>query len=249
MVSVMLDVEDNTELRALITGASSGIGRAIAIAIAATGGVLCLVGRDRERLEKTALAVRPMARGVTTFPADLSADGDIAELVRHVEEKVGSINVLIHCAAAHVTGSVADVSVNHLDLLYRTNVRAPYAVTRALLTMLKAASGQVVFVNSSQGLHARGNVAAYAATKHALKAVADSLRDEVNGDGIRVLSIYPGRTATPTIEALYKVEGKTYHPGVLLQPCDIARVIVNLLKLPRTAEVTDLEIRPQVKSY
>lgn len=245
----MLDVEDNTKLCALVTGASSGIGRAIAIAIAATGGVLCLAGRDRERLEKTAFAVRPMACGVTAFAADLSVDRDIAALVKHVEEKVGSINVLIHCAATFVTGSVDDVSADHLDLLYRTNVRAPYAVTRALLSMLKSAKGQIVFINSSQGLQARGNVAAYAATKHALKAIADSLRDEVNGDGIRVLSIYPGRTATPTIEALYKIERKTYRPSLLLQPSDIAQVIVNLLKLPRTAEVTDLEIRPQVRSY
>jgi NADP-dependent 3-hydroxy acid dehydrogenase YdfG len=245
----MPDAEDKSELCALVTGASSGIGRAIAIAIAATGGVLCLVGRDRERLKKTALVARPMAREVTTFSADLSVDQNITELVKHVEEKVGSINVLIHCAAAHVTGPVDDVSVDHLDLLYRTNVRAPYALTRALLPMLKPAKGQIVFVNSSQGLQARGNVAAYAATKHALKAIADSLREEVNENGIRVLSIYPGRTATPTIEALYKIKGQTYRPDLLLQPGDIAQVIVNLLGLPRTAEVTNLEIRPHIKSY
>jgi NADP-dependent 3-hydroxy acid dehydrogenase YdfG len=77
--------------------------------------------------------------------------------------------------------------------------------------------------------------------------VTDSLRDEVNGCGIRVLSIYPGRTATPMQHSVYQVEGEVYQPERLLQPGDIATAVVHALSLPKTAEVTDIFIRPMLK--
>jgi len=126
-------------------------------------------------------------------------------------------------------------------------VRGPYLLTQCLLPLLRRRPGQVVFINSSAGLTARANVGQYAATKHALKAVADSLRDEVNRDGVRVLSVFPGRTATPTQEALHRLEGRPYRPERLLQPADVAAVVVHALGLPRTAEVTEIKIRPLVK--
>jgi NADP-dependent 3-hydroxy acid dehydrogenase YdfG len=122
-------------------------------------------------------------------------------------------------------------------------------LTQALLPLLKSRQGQIVFINSSQGLQARGNSGPFAATQHALKAVTDSLRQEVNADGIRVLSVYPGRTATPRIQALYEVERRAYRPELLLQAEEIAQVVLNALLLPRTAEVTNVEIRPLIKSY
>ena len=87
----------------------------------------------------------------------------------------------------------------------------------------------------------------HAAAQAALKAFADSLRDEVNEYGIRVLSIMPGRTATPRVEQTSTVEGRPYRPEQLLQPEDVAEIACNALLLPRTAETTDLFIRPMVK--
>jgi NADP-dependent 3-hydroxy acid dehydrogenase YdfG len=78
--------------------------------------------------------------------------------------------------------------------------------------------------------------------------MSDTLRDEVNGDGIRVLTVYPGRTATPRQERIFAMEGRAYTPERLLQPQDIAAMIVASLKLPRTAEVTNLTIRPMQKA-
>jgi NADP-dependent 3-hydroxy acid dehydrogenase YdfG len=104
-----------------------------------------------------------------------------------------------------------------------------------------------VFVNSSVGLNARANVGQYAATKHALKALADSLRDEVNADAVRVLSVFLGRTATPMQASVHEMEGKEYHPERLLLPEDVAAVVINALSLPRSAEVTDINIRPLIK--
>lgn len=239
----------NRDLSAVVTGASSGIGRAIALSIAASGGSVCLVGRNAERLKATAEAAQPCACLVSLFQADLGLDGAVADLARHVEKSFASFNTLIHCAGAHAVGRIEDLSVDQLDLLYRMNIRMPYALTQALLPLLKARRGQIVFINSSQGLQARANAGAFAATQHALKAFADSLRQEVNADGVRIVSVYPGRTATPRIEALSQTEGQTYQPELLLQPEDIAKVVAHVLQLPRTAEVTNIEIRPLIKSY
>jgi NADP-dependent 3-hydroxy acid dehydrogenase YdfG len=102
----------------------------------------------------------------------------------------------------------------------------------------------VVFVNSSAALSARANVGQYAATKHALKAVADSLREEVNAAGVRVLSLFVGRTATRMQAELHAVEGKAYDPESLIQPEDVAALAVHALALPSTVEVTDIVLRP-----
>jgi NADP-dependent 3-hydroxy acid dehydrogenase YdfG len=117
------------------------------------------------------------------------------------------------------------------------------------LPSLVAARGQIVFINSSVGQSVkRPEVAQYAATKHALRAIADSIREEVNPKGVRVLSLYLGRTATPMQEAVAREEGRNYNPESLLQPDDVAEVVVHTLTLPRTAEVTDISIRPMLKS-
>ena len=113
--------------------------------------------------------------------------------------------------------------------------------------MIKPRKGQIVFINSSAGLRASGNLGQYAATKFALKAIADSLREEVNGEGVRVLSVYPGRTATPMQSAVHKLEGREYHPELLMQSADAAAVVVNALSLPGSAEVTEIFVRPMSK--
>jgi NADP-dependent 3-hydroxy acid dehydrogenase YdfG len=235
--------------RSVITGASSGIGKAIALAIASKGGSVCLVGRNEGRLEATAEICRRTAHSVLVQDADLSTDSGIVALTHRVEQEFKALDVLVHCAGVHATGSFEKTPVDQLDVLYRTNVRMPFALTQALLPLLKSQQGQIVFVNSSQGLQAKSNTGLFAATQHALKAIADSLREEVNADGIRVLSIFAGRTATPRMKALYQAEGRPYQPVLLLQAEDIAQIVLDTLLLPRTAEITNIQVRPQIKSY
>ena len=238
-----------SDLKAVITGASSGIGRAIATAIASTGSSVCLVGRDSERLEAVAKTARTTSRVVIVHKTDLNVDGAIEGLAHRIREEFITLDILVHCAGAYSMGTLENTPVQQLDTLYRTNVRLPFLLTQALLPLLKARQGQIVFINSPQGLHAKANTGPYAATQHALKAITDSLRDEVNADGMRVLSIYPGRTATPRMKAIYEIEGRPYKPELLLQAEDIAQIVLNVLLLAPTAEVTNLEIRPRIKSY
>lgn len=105
-----------------------------------------------------------------------------------------------------------------------------------------------MFINSSQALRATAGLGQYAATKHAMKAVADSLRDEVNADGVRVTSIFLGRTASERQRAVFATERRTYPPERLIQRADVAQVVLSLLRLPRTAEVTDIVMRPMQKT-
>ena len=231
----------------VITGASSGIGRAIALGLAAQGSTLCLIGRRIETLEAVAEAAHALTASTRCYCADLSLDEQVRALAVQLTE-VGRIDVLIHSAGAMALGPIESAAVEELDRQYRVNVRAPYLLTQALLPALKRSHGQIVFINSSAALNARANVSQYAASKAALKAIADSLRDEANAAGVRVLSVYPGRTASPMQAAVHALEGKVYAPERLMQPEDVAAAVINALSLPRSAEVTDIHIRPMLKS-
>ena len=233
---------------AVVTGASSGIGKAIALGLAAHGATLCLVGRKVETLDAVADAARVNAAQVITLQADLMRDEDIQGIAEYLQQKFGRVNILIHSAGIISIGRFDCTPVEDFDLQYKINVRAAYILTQTLLPLLRSRQGQIVFINTSLGLNAKANVGQYAATKHALRALADSLREEVNPDGLRVLSLFLGRTASPMQAALHEVEKKAYFPEKLMQPADVAMVVVNALSLPRTAEVTDISIRPLMKT-
>lgn len=234
---------------AVITGASSGIGQAIALALAGQGATLCLVGRSLEKLETVAGRARASASQVRCYPVDLMIDHDIQRLAGCLMRDFGKLDILIHSAGFLSLGPLEKASLEDLDRHYRINLRAPYALTQALLPMLRPAQGQIVFINSSVAMmNGRAAQSQYAATKHGLKAMADSLREEVNADGIRVLSVYPGRTATPMQARVHELEGGVYRPERLMQSGDIAHTVVNALALPPSAEVTDIRIRPLMKS-
>lgn len=233
---------------AVVTGASSGIGKAIALGLAEQRVTLCLVGRNLEALEAVAETAKATASKVLLYQVDLTLDEDIQQLKTRLEQDVGEVDLLVHSAGVITLGQMKTASLEDFDWQYRVNVRAPYALIQALLSAIALRQGQIAFINSTVGLNARGGVGQYAATKHALKAIADSLREEVNADGVRVLSIYPGRTASPMQASVQEIEGREYQPDRLLQPEDVAAVVLNALSLPRTAEVTDINIRPLKKT-
>ncbi|HKU26847.1 MAG TPA: SDR family NAD(P)-dependent oxidoreductase [Candidatus Sulfotelmatobacter sp.] len=234
---------------AVVTGAGSGIGRAIATALGGQGATVGLVGRTQAKLQDAAAGFATNGRAPVVLPTDLSADEQQDALKAEVERRFGQVDVLVMCAGEIAHGPVESAPVADFDKLYRANVRANYRLVQNLLPMLRKRPGQIVFINSSVGLSARPNVAQFSATQHALRALTDALRAEVNADGIRVLSVYPGRVATPRQEKLYAKQANDYKPELLLQPEDIASIVLSALTLPRTAEVTEISIRPLAKSY
>jgi NADP-dependent 3-hydroxy acid dehydrogenase YdfG len=229
---------------AVVTGASSGIGKAIALSLAEHGATVCLVARRLEELEAIASSSQAIPPELLPYQADLTRDEDLNRLVTRLRANFEHIDIIVHSAGVYARDLLARAPIADLERQYRTNVLAPYALTQALLPMLPSQRGQIVFINSTAGLVARENVSQYAATKHALKAIADSLREEVNQDGIRVLSVYLGRTATPLQARVHAMENKTYRPENLMQADNVAAMILSALSLPRTAEVTEIRMRP-----
>jgi NADP-dependent 3-hydroxy acid dehydrogenase YdfG len=235
---------------AVVTGASSGIGRAVALELVTQGATVLAIGRDETRLAELAKE----ADGPGTLVAerlDLTDDAALDAFAAGVTASHGRLDHLVHSAGSYVRALVAESSLDAFDAQYAANVRAPFALTRALLPALRAAGGSrgadIVVVNSSQGVRATGGTSQFAATQHAMRAIADTLRQEVNADGIRVCTIHLGRTATPRQEAIYAQEGRVYRPELLVQPEDVGQVVVGVLALPATAEVTEIHLRPAKK--
>lgn len=219
---------------AVVTGASSGIGAAIAAALAAAGATV------------HALARAPGPAPFTWHAVDLAEDQAIHDFTAPLA--AGPLDILVHSAGLLTSGQVATTPIADLDHQHRINLRAPYLLTQGLLPALTRTRGQIVFLNSSVWDNARAGMSGYAASKYALKALADCLRAEVNPAGLRVLSVFPGRTASRMQAEVHAAQGAAYAPSALLQPEDIATSVLSALALPRTAEITDLHIRPAQKS-
>lgn len=229
--------------RVVITGASSGIGRAVALGLARQEAVLHVLGRNEAALTELARQARSWGGEAHVHPVDLTEEGALRETAAALGAR-GGIDVLIHSAGAVSLAPVAEATMADFDLQYTLNVRVPFLLTQLLLPNLKRTRGQIVFINSGAGLSAHAAWSQYAASKHALKAVADALREEVKEDGVRVVSIYPGRTASPMQARVHELEGREYEPERFVQPESVAAMVLAALSLPPTAAVTDLSVRP-----
>jgi NADP-dependent 3-hydroxy acid dehydrogenase YdfG len=232
---------------AVITGGGSGVGAAIALALARAGVDVHLVGRNPQKLESVSAKARSLGVNAACHSHDLATGSGQMEAAQQLALNLAQLDILVQAAGVYAASSIEQASLADFDRQYQTNVRAPYVLAQSLLPLLKMRAGQVVFINSSSGIAAKANAAQYDSTKHALRAIADSLRAEVNPHGVRVLSVYPGRTASEMQEQIFGTEDRPYRPELLLQPDDIASVVLNSLCLARTAEVTDVHIRPMNK--
>ena len=214
----------------LITGATRGIGRALVDLLSPSESLIAL-GRTSDSLAGLAVDRR--------IVADLAYPEELADRLPGFD----SLDGLVHCAGVLDYAPVSRAEVGLWRRSLDVNVVSAAELTRLLLPALRASGGTVVFVNSGQGLSAAPNLATYAAAKHALRAVAESLRAEE--PGIRVCSIYLGRTATDMQRELRDAEQGSYDQDRYLSPATVAQAIADVLRLPADAVITDLTLRPQ----
>lgn len=220
---------------ALITGASRGIGSAIATALAPTH-TLLLAGRPSARLEAVAQRL-----GATTLTLDL-ADTDA------IGANAGSItdlDVLVHNAGVSMPGHVGESTIDQWRTTLEVNVIGAVALTLALLPVLRRAQGQVVFVNSGSGRNVSPGMASYSASKFALRAFADSLRDDE--PALRVTSVFPGRVDTDMQRELVTFEGGDYDPARFLRPETVAEVVSGVIATPPDGHVHEVVIRQRAR--
>lgn len=217
----------------LVTGGTRGIGRAVCD-ILAPDHHLIVGGRDADTVAAV-VAGYPSAEG---FVAELT---DPAATARAVE-RLGEVDAVVHSAGIWSQGTVADVSRDQWREVLEINVVAVADLTRMLLPRLRAARGHVVLINSGAGLVARANIGPYSASKFALVALADSLREEERGV-VRVTSVHPGRVGTDMQEEIFALAGKPYEAGEHIRPESIAASVRLALALGRDANVDSISVR------
>lgn len=219
---------------ALVTGASRGIGAAVAHALEPSYRVL-LGGRDAEALAKRAEGLP----GSRPWPVDLT-DFDA---LRRATAGIDRLDVLVHCAGVAELGTVERSAPSVWRRNLEVNLVAVAELTRLLLPALRAARGHVVVINSGQGLGVREGWGPYAASKFAVRAFADVLRAEERT--IRVTSIFPGRTDTEMQQEVVAHEGKDYAPSEYLRPDSVAAAVLAAVSATSDAHFADLVIRPR----
>lgn len=218
---------------ALITGASRGIGAAIATALAPTH-TLLLAGRPSPALQ--AIADR---LGATTLPLDLTD----TDAIPTATAAIGELDVLVHDAGVSFPGRVAESTVAEWRTTFEVNVLGAVALTLALLPALRRAHGQVVFINSGSGRKASLGMASYSASKFALRAFADSLRE--SEPALRVTTVYPGRTDTDMQRELVSFEGDEYDPERFLRADTVAEVVARAVATPPDGHLHEVVLRPR----
>ncbi|BBZ25183.1 SDR family oxidoreductase [Mycolicibacter hiberniae] len=218
---------------ALITGAGGGIGSAIAAALAPTH-TLLLAGRPSERLDAVAQRL-----GATTWPLDLADTEEIEAATEIVDE----LDVLVHNAGVMLPGAAGESCIEEWRATFEVNVFGAVALTLALLPALRQARGQVVFINSGAGQRVSAGMASYSASKFALRAFADSLRNDE--PALRVTTVYPGRVDTEMQQDLVAYEGGEYDAGRFLRPETVAEVVAAALRTPAEAQLQEVVVRPR----
>ncbi|WP_426325419.1 SDR family oxidoreductase [Microbacterium sp. E-13] len=223
----------------LITGAGSGIGEALVQRLAERGDDLWLLVRDAGR----ATQVRERFPGARTLVGDLSDPARLSWAFSH-QSVPPQLDSLIHVAGVVELGPVGETPVATWQHQLNVNAVAPAELTRLMLPALRTARGRVVFVNSGAGLRVSPEWGSYAASKFAVRAIADALREEERANGVRVTTVYPGRTATPMQEKVHQQEGAQYEAARWIDPASVAATILAALDLPRDADLTELTVRP-----
>lgn len=229
---------------ALITGASQGIGRAIALNLASEKINLALVGRNQDLLNEVASDCKKFGVKVHTYAFDLSKMDLIPSLIQKVKKDFQGIDILVNNAGTHVNGNPFTSDLQQWDYALDLNFRAVYHLTNQALSLISEKdSGAIINISSIAGLMTYKGGEIYSATKHAVRAYSNCLFESVREKNIKVTVICPGFVNTDLGREDNLEEAK------MIQPEDVANTVNWFLKMPITACPTEITLRPQVSPY
>lgn len=234
---------------ALVTGASSGLGRATAIALAAAGADVALVARSEEDLRSVEAEVTNSGGRALSLPADLASPEQAFAAVEATVAEFGRLDILVNAAGTDAPGTAADLDVDGWDRTLDVNLRAPFLLSGAVFPhMREAGSGLILNVSSVAGKKGWANAAAYCASKFGLTGLTESLADEGREYGIRACIIYPGAMATNwgawNPEDRRGGDGGEADESQALPPSQVADFIVWLAAAPPSFVLTEGIIVP-----
>jgi len=230
---------------AIVTGASSGIGAATARLLAGNGCNVALAARRKDRLD--ALAVE-LGEGALAVPTDITDPEAAAVLVARAVERFGAVDILVNNAGLGLYAPIAEGDPGDWRRMFDVNVLGTLYVTRAAARhMLEQGSGDIVFISSAAGRRVpHGHGAVYAATKHAITAIAEGLRMDLHDRGVRVTNVEPGLVRTEFPESSF-VSADDYYAGKEYAPLeagDIAEAVLYALAQPAHVSVNEILVRP-----
>ncbi len=238
---IWLELNDKV---AVVTGASRGIGRQIALAFAEAGAHVAVAARSRNPLEKVAVQIEQTGRKALLFVGDISKEKEIRDFIQKTMALFGKIDILVNNAGVGYFAPAAELSTARWDEMFNLNVRGAFLMTREALPYLRK-SGDAVVVNlvSLAGKNAFIGGSGYAASKHALLGFSRCLMLEERKNGIRVLAVCPGSVDTHFFDNS-RSQDLAPSPEKMLKPQDIAQTILHMIQLPQRAMVSEIDIRP-----
>jgi NADP-dependent 3-hydroxy acid dehydrogenase YdfG len=235
----------------LITGASSGIGEATALRLAASGASVVLSARRRDRLDVLVARIGAAGGRAVALESDVTRRADMEALARLAMERFGSIDVLINNAGVMPISRLDVYDVDGWDRTIDTNIKGVlYAIAAVLPRMKAQRSGHIVTIASVAGHKINGGSAVYAASKHAVRVISEALRQEVTADGIRATIVSPGATRSELFDKIDDPASQRRLAGAaeMALPADtVARAIAYAIGEPDEVDVNEIIIRPQAQ--
>jgi 3-oxoacyl-[acyl-carrier protein] reductase len=227
---------------ALITGASRGIGLAVAQSLAGMGASLALCARDAKRLDDVAGKFRAEGITVVAIPADVSSASEVSSLVQKTEQALGSIEILINNAGIGYFGPAHEESEAHWDAVLDTNLKSVFLLSKAVVPgMIRKRSGHIVNIASLAGKNTFAGGGIYCASKWGLLGLTGCMAEDLRPHGIRVSAICPGSVATDFSPHTGK------DPNKMLQPEDVAHAVVMVLTQAPQSFISEVVMRPTQK--
>lgn len=238
-----MDLENKV---ALVTGASRGIGEAIALAFAREGVDLALVARGELDLKRVAADIQASGRDALVLPTDVTQEAEIKQAVKRTIDHFGKIDILVNNAGIGLFKSIQDTELSDWNRVLNVNLTATFLFTREVLhAMSERGQGQIINISSDVGKRTIPKAAAYCASKFGVQAFSGVLAKEVRKLGIKVGVICPGMTDTYFNQT---EQGAPEKKGWLLAE-DVANAAVFMAKTPRHALVDEIEIHPIIQEY
>ena len=234
---------------ALVTGASSGLGRACALALAEAGAGIALLARSEEDLSEAAAAVAGTGRPALRLVVDLANVDELARAVDRTAGELGGLDVLVNAAATDVPGPAETLRTEDWDRVLAVNLRAPFVLSKlAFPLMRERGGGTIVNVSSVAGKRGWANAAAYCASKFALAGLTQALAAEGREHNIRVCVLYPGAMATSwgawSAGERAEAGGERPDPTTALPPDRVAALVVWLASAPPEVVLNEAVVTP-----
>ena len=235
---------------ALVTGASSGIGEATAVALAEAGAAVAIGARRRDRLDALATKLRDDGARVLQLDLDVSGEQACRAAVARTREELGGLDVLVNNAGVMLLGTIVGADTEDWRRMMSTNVLGLMYMSHAAIDgMVEQGSGDIVNISSVAGRSARRGAGVYNASKWAVNAFSESLRQEVTGRGVRISLVEPGAVATELTDHITQPEARAASKQMAeqmrtLQSDDIARAILYVVSQPPHVAINEVLVRP-----